>query len=238
VFFSISTGKRDIYVLPAFPAAALLVGRIWSCWWVAASDGLDRWARRIPAVILALGMLGLAVGIGGAAGEFLPNRNTLLLPRASELRFWICLALVVMATLIGTAALAMRARLVYVSIVGCTWLAMLITVEWVYTPQFNERYPIKAFAAGVNAEVTPNGPLQLCGPLNDLALRLNLGRFVPALPEISEVAHYLTRDREAFCVIEAQAYQQLNALTGQSFPIVARQAFDQAPLLLITNRRR
>jgi 4-amino-4-deoxy-L-arabinose transferase-like glycosyltransferase len=237
VFFSISTGKRDIYVLPAFPAAALLVGRTWSCWWEGAPDGLDRWAIRFPAIILALGLLGSVVGIWGAVGELLPNKTTLLLPRAYELRLWVCLALVVIATLIGTAALAMQPRLVYISIVGCTWLAMLIAVICVYIPQFNERYPIKAFAAGVNAQVTPNRPLQLCGPLNDLALRLNLGRFAPALPELSEVARYLGEDGEAFCVIDAEAYQQLNALTGQSFPIVARRAFDHAPLLLITNRR-
>ncbi len=236
VFFSMSTGKRDIYVLPAFPAAALLVGWIWSYWWESAPDGLAGWAIRFPAIMLALGLFGMAVGIWGAVGWLLPSKSTLLLPRTSEMRLGMCVVLVGAGTLIGAAALMSRARLVYVSIVGGTWLAMLIAGIWIYIPQFNERYPIKAFAAGVNAEIALDKPLQLCGPLNDLALRLNFGRFVPALPEISEVIRYLGADGESFCVIDAEAYQRLTELTGQSFPIMARQEFDDATLLLITNR--
>jgi hypothetical protein len=113
---------------------------------------------------------------------------------------------------------------------------MLMTVLWVYTPQFNHRYPIKSFAAEVHAHVTPDTPLQLCGPMNDLALRFNLGRFVPNLHHISEVIHYLERDEEAFCVIEAEGYQRLGERTGRFFPVVARRAFDHATLLLISNR--
>jgi hypothetical protein len=111
-----------------------------------------------------------------------------------------------------------------------------MTVVGVYTPQFNHRYPIKSFAAAVHAHVAPDRPLQLCGPLNDLALRFNLGRFVPELHQPSEVIDYLEKDGEAFCVIEAEWYQRLGERTGRSFPILARQAFDRSTLLLIANR--
>jgi hypothetical protein len=114
---------------------------------------------------------------------------------------------------------------------------MLTAVLWVYTPQFNAQYPIKAFAAVINAEVTPDQPLQLCGLLNDLALRFNLGRFVPARPELPEVIDYLGGDGTAFCVISAEAYQRLREETGRSFPIVARQVFDRSALFVISNQR-
>jgi hypothetical protein len=115
-------------------------------------------------------------------------------------------------------------------------MAMLMTVVWVYTPQFNRRYPIKSFAAEVQAQVAQDTPLQLCGPMNDLALRFNLGRFVPALRQTSDVIHYLERDEEGFCVIEAEGYQRLGERTGRFFPIVARQEVDRLTLLLISNR--
>jgi hypothetical protein len=130
----------------------------------------------------------------------------------------------------------MQPQLVYVVIVESTWVAMLTTVLWVYTPQFNARYPIKSFAAAINAAVQPNQPLQLCGPLNDLALEFNLGRFVLTLPEIPEVIHYLGEDREVFCVIGAEAYQRLREETGRPFRIVERQEFDRSTLFLISNQ--
>lgn len=237
VFFSLSTGKRDIYILPAFPAAALLVGWIWSYRWERAPGGEVGWALRLPAIVLALGFLGIAAGIWGGVA-LLPSRSSLLLPRSLDLRLWICVLLAAMGLITGAMALVMPARLVYASLMGCTWLAMLTAVVWVYTPQFNAQYPIKSFAADIHTEVAPALPLRLCGPLNDLALRFNLGQFVPALSDTPEVARYLGGDEEVFCVIESETYRVLRDLTGRTFAIMARQQFGRATLLLISNRQR
>jgi hypothetical protein len=113
---------------------------------------------------------------------------------------------------------------------------MLMTVVWVYTPQFNDRYPIKAFVAEVQARVAPARSLKICGPMNDLALRFNLGDFVPDVVQSSEILHYLERDEEALCIIEVEWYQDLGERTGRFFPILARQEFDRSTLLLISNR--
>ena len=235
-FFSLSTGKRDIYILPAFPAAALLVGWMWSRWWRLASEAAPSWAMRIPALALAVTLWGLAIGIWGAANGLLPRRSMLLLPATREMSLWGSLLLVLAGTLLGSAAIARGTRLVYACIVGCTWLAMLMTIVWVYTPQFNDRYPIKSFVAEVRARVAVAGPLQLCGPMNDLALRFNLGDFVPEVVQFSEILRYLARDGETFCIIEAEWYQDLGERTGRFFPILARQEFDRSTLLLISNR--
>jgi 4-amino-4-deoxy-L-arabinose transferase-like glycosyltransferase len=235
-FFSISTGKRDIYILPAFPAAALLVGWLWSRWWRLAPEAVSVWAIRLPALMLALTLWGLTVLIWGSVDSLIASRNTLLLPASAEIGVWGSLLLVLAGTLLGSAAIAGQTRVLYILIVGCTWLAMLLTVIWVYTPQFNHRYPIKAFAVEVHARVALDRPLRLCGPMNDLALRFNLGRFVPELRQSGEVMHYLEGQREAFCIIEAESYQRLSELTGRLFPILARQEFDRSTLLLISNQ--
>jgi 4-amino-4-deoxy-L-arabinose transferase-like glycosyltransferase len=61
VLFSIASTKLPNYVLPAYPAAALLVGHF-----------LDRWRRgevAVPAWLMRLGLCGLALaGVGVAAG--------------------------------------------------------------------------------------------------------------------------------------------------------------------------
>ncbi len=207
-FFSISTGKRDIYILPAFPAAALLVGWSWSRWWRLTPEAVSLWAIRLPALMLALTLWGFAVVIWGSVDSLLPSRSTLLLPASPEMGLWGSLLLLVAGILLGSAAIAGQTRVMYVLIVGCTWLAMVMTVVWVYTPQFNDRYPIKSFTTEVHARVARDRPLQLCGPMNDLALRFHLGRFIPELPQSIEVIPYLEQEGEAFCIIEADWYQQ------------------------------
>ena len=62
-FFSILTGKRDIYIFTAFPAVALLVGWMWSRWRQLAPGAVSFWAVRFPALVLALMLWGLAIGI-------------------------------------------------------------------------------------------------------------------------------------------------------------------------------
>jgi 4-amino-4-deoxy-L-arabinose transferase-like glycosyltransferase len=235
-FFSISTGKRDIYILPAFPAAALLVGWIWSHWSQRVHNEVSMWAIRLPALMFVLTLYGLAIRIWGAVDGFLPRRSSLLLPTTHEAGLWGSLLFILGGTILGSAVLAQRTRLIYASIVGCTWLAMLITTVWVYTPQFNQRYPIKSFAADVHAHMASGRPLQLCGPMNDLALTFNLGHFIPALYQTPEVIRYLGGEGQAYCVIDVEWYQRLGELTGMWFPIVARQEFDRSTLLLISNQ--
>jgi hypothetical protein len=235
-FFSLSTGKRDIYILPAFPAAALLVGWVWSCWWRRAPDTGSVWAIYLPALALALTFCGLAIKIWGIVEGLMPSRGTILLPSTPETGLWCSVLFIVFGMLLGSMTIARRTRWLYAGIVGCTWLTMLVIVLAVYTPQFNQRYPIRSFAASIHAHAPPDRPLQLCGSMNDLALRFNLGRFVPELHHLSDIIRFLEEEDEAFCVIEAEAYDRVAELTSQVFPVVARQTFDRATLLLISNR--
>jgi 4-amino-4-deoxy-L-arabinose transferase-like glycosyltransferase len=235
-FFSLSTGKRDIYILPAFPAAALLVGWFWSHAWQRSRHQVAWWSLGLPTLVLALTLCGLAVLIWGSADGVLPGRWSLLLPATRAVGVPGSLLLFLGGIILASAALAQRSRLMYASIVGCAWLAMLMTTVWIYIPQFNQRYPIQSFSAAVHNHRVPDRPLQLCGPMNDLAVRFNLGYFVPALHHPAEIMQYLSGAGEAYCVIEAESYQRLGELTGQWFPIITHQEFDGTSLLLISNR--
>jgi 4-amino-4-deoxy-L-arabinose transferase-like glycosyltransferase len=236
VFFSLSSGKRDIYILPAFPAAALLVGWIWSRWW----DHLVRkrrlWQVTLPILILALAFTGLGVAGWAATPGLLPSRSSLLIPATPELRLWTGVLLLLSGLLLASVALTQRARLGFAAVVGCTWLTMVMGVVYVYTPQFNQRYPIKSFAAAIRAAGKPDTPLHLCGPMNDLALRFNVGRFIPALPEEPQIAQYLRTDGNVLCVIELASYRRLSEVIDRPLPVLTRQEVDRTVLLLISNQ--
>jgi hypothetical protein len=109
-------------------------------------------------------------------------------------------------------------------------------VSLIYTPQFNREYPIKAFAHAVRHALDPEKPLQACGPMNDLALRFQLGRFIPLLPGESEVAHYLGGNEPVYCILDLRSYQRLQGATGRQLTVLVRQELAHSALLLISNR--
>jgi 4-amino-4-deoxy-L-arabinose transferase-like glycosyltransferase len=236
LFFSFSSGKRDIYMLPAFPAAALLVGWSWSQWKTQSPTYASQWGWRLPTLALALALWGLAGGIGAAASGMLPAKSTLLLPTEAAARRWMGALLIVGGGLLVATALSGRARLACACLMGCTWGALVLVVIAIYTPQFNQRYPIKPFAAAVRAAVPPHQPLGLCGPMNDLALRFNLGRDAPLLAEEAEIARYFDREQRVFCVLTQATYDRLVALYHRPLPVLAQREIDGAAMLLIANR--
>ncbi|MBI3325173.1 MAG: glycosyltransferase family 39 protein [Nitrospinae bacterium] len=236
IFFSISSGKRDIYSLPAFPAAALLVGWIWSRWWDGFRGRWGTWGAVVPALLLALALWGLAGGNWGATREMLPSRNVLLLPATPQARLWAVGLLGLGGILLASAAITRRPRCVYRCVAGCAWLAMITGVLLIYTPQFNQRYPIRSFAQAILARIDAGWPLHVCGHLNDLALNFNLGRVLPALPEAQEVARYLGSSDPVYCVMDLHVYTRISELTGQRYPVFVRQQIDRSALLLVSNQ--
>ena len=144
-FFSISTGKRDIYILPAFPAAALLVGWVWSLWWQRPHNGVSRWAIGLPTLMLALTLCGLAAVIWGPLMYRCPERLAAV-SSAREVGMWLSLLLLVGGTILGSAVLAQQTRLIYAALVGCNWLAMLMTTCGSIRLSLMQHYPIKAFS--------------------------------------------------------------------------------------------
>jgi len=152
------------------------------------------------------------------------------------MRVWTGILLVLGGIVVASAAIVQHPRLGFGSILGYTWLAMLMASAWIYTPQFNRRYPIKAFAAAIRARVEPSRPLALCGPMNDLAVRFNVGRLLPALLDDAEIFRYLATEGEVFCVIDLAHYRRLSIQAGHRLPVFVRQDFDRSALLLISNR--
>jgi 4-amino-4-deoxy-L-arabinose transferase-like glycosyltransferase len=184
VFFSLSTGKRGAYLLPLYPAAALLVGWAWTR---AIEDGRrSRWLG-VPVWLLAGVAGGLALGILVVPRRLIPGRMVDTLVPADP--GWKALAAVI---LLG-GALAMWA----------TWrwrrptatLAVIVTaqalalhgVALVRAPQYEARYPARELAGRVADHVPPGEPvLSLLGDY-DFLVAFYLDRPVSPMPGPAEV---------------------------------------------------
>jgi len=138
--------------------------------------------------------------------------------------------------LLASVAIARRPRWIFAGVVGCTWLVLITVSIEVYTPQFNQRYPIKAFSEAVRARVDPAGSLYVCGPVNDLALSFNMGRYLPALSHDPDVVRYLSSQPPVYCVMDLPGYRRVRELTDRQLSVLLRQAIDDTAVLLISSQ--
>lgn len=152
VFFTLSTGKRGLYLLPSFPALALLCGA-----------ALERWLARIPelprnAVRAFAGLLALLIA-GGVAivalgGRPLPQEPSVTIPGAFGAAL---LGLAVATWLLGRRLRAPAGRVALaVGLVGALELAVFTLLHPAFDPSKSAR-PIADSAAALVGEQEPIG---------------------------------------------------------------------------------
>jgi 4-amino-4-deoxy-L-arabinose transferase-like glycosyltransferase len=194
VFFSLSSGKRGLYLVPLQPAVALLL-----------ADGLGRWvedARRIPVSFhVATGALGAALA---GAGAWLALRDPLHDPRAA------LVAGAAVVAIVGTALVAQvglwraRARLrlrlaIPVLAVGAAELVVFTVVD----PARDAQKSPRAIAEAAAAATPPGAAIGLVG---DATLAGGLAyygeRRVALLDEKDEIARFVASGGRALVVAE------------------------------------
>jgi 4-amino-4-deoxy-L-arabinose transferase-like glycosyltransferase len=156
VFFSLSTGKRGAYLLPLYPAAALLVGWVWAQ--AIAKGRGSRWLG-VPVALLAGVAVVLALGVLLLPRRLIPGRMVDTLVPADPV--WQVAAAVTL--LAGAAAVWTTwrrgrpgATLAMIVAVGAV---CLLGVAFVRAPQYEARYPARELARRVAAEVPPGEPV-------------------------------------------------------------------------------
>jgi 4-amino-4-deoxy-L-arabinose transferase-like glycosyltransferase len=184
VFFSLSTGKRTAYLLPLYPAAALLVGWMWSRTMVEGRG--SRWLE-VPLGLLAGAATVLAVGVLFLPRRLIPGRMVDTLVPAS-LTWQVAAAVTLLA---GSAAVWLtwrrgRPRATFVAIVAAT-AACLLAVTLVRAPQYETRYPARELAARLAAHVPPGEPVLSLLHDYDFLVAFYLDRPITPLPGPSEL---------------------------------------------------
>jgi 4-amino-4-deoxy-L-arabinose transferase-like glycosyltransferase len=135
VLFSLSSFKVDYYLLPAMPAAALIIGPV-----VANAELLPRFARLLVKATLILFSIMLVVGAA------LSLKAAGLLSIVTILRFLpLALALVGLVVLIG----CLRSRKIWQTafVLSATMWATFLAAQWILAPAFVHYLPAPRLAA-------------------------------------------------------------------------------------------
>jgi 4-amino-4-deoxy-L-arabinose transferase-like glycosyltransferase len=238
VFFSISTEKRTLYILPAFPAFALMMGSFvgelagWSD-----SPGEPAWLGRRW---LTAGH-GVVVAILAAAGLALPFASL----RVDEVE--LAEALILGVILLGSAAAAVlclrRRRLpgfVVAPAVGVA-LVYLIVVSAIY-PRFEPRKSARSFALRIRAataeSIAAGRPLlsYKLGNIPEPIAFYTDGLYTTEVWGAAEVDRHFARSEQVFALVDGDFLDELDPETVSELYLVDRTLLSRKNVLLLTNR--
>ncbi len=214
VFFTLSTGKRGLYLVPLLPAVSLLL-----------ADALGRWveaAHRIPLAFHAVtGVLGAAL-LGG--GIFIAVRNPLQNEMAS------LVSGLAMVTIVGVAVVAQltfwrsraRLRLRLAVPVVAVWALLLVVFTVVYPALDPEKSPRPIAEAA--AALTPEG--ESIGLVGDEQMAGGLvyygHRHVEALDDAASIERFIAAGGKAI-VIEEKKRERVDVVTPVTVRFRARE---------------
>jgi len=237
IFFSIWTEKRDLYVLPAYPAFALLVSRLLT----AVSDGREvdaggaaRRVASIPIVLTAALMIVL-----GCALPFIGHRAQVDVTIGTA-------ALAVALVIGGVAALVLSRRGPVVRPATALALTMaaayLATATWIFpaldplksTRQLALR--LRVVADETKARAGEIAALDVGNLVQGLAFYSG-GVYTGAVDDADAVIERLAEDGPAAAVVSRSAYDAFPASLRTSLDIVGTSKFSRFEALIVRNRR-
>jgi 4-amino-4-deoxy-L-arabinose transferase-like glycosyltransferase len=239
VFFSLITEKRELYVLPAFPAFALLTASLFAavCGWNEAGVGASSATVDRRWVTVAQGILGAILLLAGLAVPLLRSR-------VEELNLGTILLLSVLFLLGGAATLAfaLRGRMLetFYAPAACCALAYLALAALVY-PSFEARNSARLFSLRI-AEVTASsrsaGVPVVAFALGNLPEAFSLytnGVYTLETDEPTDLVRHLERTERAFAVVDGGMLDTLPATTLSGLRVVDRARLNERNVLLVTN---
>jgi 4-amino-4-deoxy-L-arabinose transferase-like glycosyltransferase len=225
VFFSTASSKLTPYILPLFPAAALLVADLWYTLLKAPTKGL-RWgffSSLLPLLIIfLLGLVYLWINPLTRA-EYKYGLDSM---RVNALVFlmlaWIAVAFGLLLKRRYTGSFAMLAGVVVAAIL---YFIVLIV------PSINPYRSTKGLAATLDTMLPPGEEMIFFEDLRDSAL-FYTNRLAVVLRDPERLLDHMSQDEQVLCVIDRKYFEHL-----EDFSQVAYVIETEGHKLLISNRR-
>lgn len=204
--------KRDRYLLPTYPALALMVGWLW-----------DRWMTRpVPGTLRLHGVVWAALAALIAVAIVLPLRPrpelAVLVPPTPATKLVLVGLLVVAAALIVIAAMAGRPLAMFLTI--CIPMVLVLAYETrIFVAGHNRTYDIKALADRLAHRATP-GTEFVTYRYQPLALQFYTGRTVKRARDVAELTALVSTGRPVYVVAEERSWRELGDVAGKTWTAV------------------
>ncbi len=237
LFFTIPTEKRNLYVLPAFPAFALLFWRIAEA---ASRRRLDAGAEGIHPrwVTIPLGFTGAALAVGGVALPIMARRFGTF-PVTPVLTLAAALAAGGIAMVV-TSGLG-RPRAATIATIAATSVVYLVCVTAVY-PALDPFKSARSFALAVEQETAASrgaGERVVSYGVGNLPQAIAFysnGVYLRELPDLAALAAHLERDARVFAVVDPAAIASLPPEVSRRVVVSRSASVGSGKVALISNR--
>ena len=240
IFFSISTEKRDLYVLPAFPAIALmmavLVGRI-SGWREGLEDAAQpdrRWVTVGQAIVGGLfTLVAIAVPFARDRVEYLPA--------------WMVYVLGAALLITGVAALltALRGQAIESVVATAVGMAVLylVATALVY-PAMEPRKSSRTFALKtkeITAESRAEGHRVVTWRAGNIPIAVAFysdGLYTVETNDVDVLARHLRQDALVYAIVRMDQIDEIPADVREGLIVLHEQRLSRKDLAVVANRPR
>jgi 4-amino-4-deoxy-L-arabinose transferase-like glycosyltransferase len=226
LFFSVASSKLGTYILPALPAAALLIGRVWHEIMTVPTPGLHRVTAWSLAPLPVLFLAGTVYVI-----LFHPALKKMQMQYGINLHD--LLSFLIVITGIVTIAFLLHVLRHYratFTALAATFVVGIIVINNVYIPQINPYRSTKGLAKEMDGMLPPGENLVFFRMLWDSAL-FYTNRRATILQSEQELQQYLASNKRVLCVIGREQYLQFEHMLKSSYVIGG-----EGNKLLISNR--
>jgi len=223
VFFSFSKSKEDLYILPIYPAAAAIAGRVMARWFAGATT------LTVPLGVTTTIVAVVMVAAGAVVFYLFGREGGYQLGGATGIG-----SIAVAGGLITIGFLSAGKR----SVAVLSSVFAVIIFNWVFVlrtlPDFERYKPVRALCelAGTKPQEALVGYYRLASPSMTFYLRRPIFEYY--LPE--EINTALTSEKDVYCVMTAAEYDLLDGNVKAKTHVLARRPMFQVKLKSILDR--
>jgi hypothetical protein len=238
LFFSLSKGKRPLYLLPLYPATSLVIGKLWDDF---VSMRMERFRHEWISYPL-YGFMGLVL-IAGAAIPLIPWVVSKKFPSYLSFLPYFPYLLPVAFLMVG-GSLAMFVLYRFKNYGGTLFLIMgILAGGFFYTsgvvfPLVNPYKSARYICQEITARILPEERLGIYGDLGTGPYNFYTG-IVPILElgKSEDLFHFLQSSGRVFCLLKFRDFSSFQTMEGwPNVQLIARRKVGNNDVVLISNR--
>jgi 4-amino-4-deoxy-L-arabinose transferase-like glycosyltransferase len=229
IFFSLSKGKRAIYLLPLYPAVSLMVGKLWDDF---ISTPMDHF-RNAWIFVPLYGLMGVALVAGAALPWMLSIKFPSYLPYSLPITF----------LLVG-GSLVMFVLYRFKNYGGILFLLIgVVAGGHFYTsrvifPLVNQYKSARFISQEITARIQPGEKLAVYGRISTGPFNYYTG-IVPILDlaDMKDLLSVLESSERIFCLLDYKDFSQFRKMEGRpKVQLISRRMVGDDEIVLVSNR--
>lgn len=229
LFFSISKGKRGLYLLPLYPAASLMVGKFWED---AISTSMERFRREWISIPL-YGLMAVILVAGLAAPwvvwTWFPAYFSYSLP--------VAFLLVGGSLALFFSYRSKRPGIVFLVIVGLMAGGFFYTLRVAF-PFVNSYKSARFICQEITSRIRPGEKLAIYGDFEPGPFNFYTGIVpIPVLNEKEELLNFLKSPERVFCLLRSRDFLKFQGMEGSpEVQVITRRGVGGDDFVVISNQ--